>query len=90
MNGSQSASDAWSPQSWRQKPVVQDVVYPAPAPPVPDAQAPDPVLYKRRQDLDNVVNKLEKLPPIVSPTEVRPLSSLRSSDQSPDSSASST
>lgn len=69
MNG--TTSTAWSPQSWRQKPVVQDVVYPTPAPLADGAEQPDPVSYKRKQALDDVVSKLEKLPPIVSPTEVR-------------------
>ncbi len=78
MSGSTStASPSWSPQSWRQKPVVQDVVYPTPSissssssNAEQDSQ-PDPVTYKRKQQLEDVVFKLEKLPPIVSPTEVR-------------------
>lgn len=73
MSGSTStASSSWSPQSWRQKPVVQDVVYPTPSTSdqQQDAQ-PDPVTYKHKQQLEDVVSKLEKLPPIVSPTEVR-------------------
>ena len=77
MSGSTStASSSWSPQSWRQKPVVQDVVYPTPSisssssgNAEQDSQ-PDPVTYKRKQQLEDVVSKLEKLPPIVSPTEV--------------------
>lgn len=32
---------------------------------------PDPVLWKRKQPLEEVVKKLEKLPPIVSAVEVR-------------------
>lgn len=74
MSVSTSAGNpSWSPQSWRQKPVVQDVVYPTPSTSTTgaDAQEPDPVTYKRKQQLDDVVAKLEKLPPIVSPTEVR-------------------
>ena len=78
MSGSTStAISSWSPQSWRQKPVVQDVVYPTPSisssstsNAEQDSQ-PDPVTYKRKQQLEDVVSKLEKLPPIVSPTEVR-------------------
>lgn len=77
MSGSTStAISSWSPQSWRQKPVVQDVVYPTPSisssssgNAEQDSQ-PDPVTYKRKQQLEDVVSKLEKLPPIVSPTEV--------------------
>ncbi|POY74426.1 hypothetical protein BMF94_2620 [Rhodotorula taiwanensis] len=71
MNG--TTSTAWSPQSWRRKPVVQDVVYPTPAPLADGAEQPDPVSYKRKQALDDVVSKLEKLPPIVSPTEIERL-----------------
>ncbi|GAA5951801.1 hypothetical protein JCM8115_005244 [Rhodotorula mucilaginosa] len=80
MSGSTStAISSWSPQSWRQKPVVQDVVYPTPSisssstsNAEQDSQ-PDPVTYKRKQQLEDVVSKLEKLPPIVSPTEIERL-----------------
>lgn len=75
MSGSTStANPSWSPQSWRQKPVVQDVVYPTPSISNTNTEQdsqPDPVTYKRKQQLEDVVSKLEKLPPIVSPTEVR-------------------
>ncbi|ORY55323.1 DAHP synthetase [Leucosporidium creatinivorum] len=60
----------WSPSSWRSKPIVQDVVYP----PEPEQVEPaDPVAWKRKQGLDQVVEKLEKLPPLVSAVEIERL-----------------
>ncbi|ORX40928.1 DAHP synthetase [Kockovaella imperatae] len=43
---------SWSPSSWRQKPIAQDVV------------------YEDKAKLDKILNKLRKLPPLVSPTEI--------------------
>lgn len=62
----------WSTQSWRNKPVGQTVSYPDPSSSSATGAAPDPVLYKKKQGLEDVVHKLETLPPIVSATEVRP------------------
>lgn len=64
---STSAAANWSPSSWRTKPIVQDVVYPLEPEHVEPA---DPVAWKRKQGLDQVVEKLEQLPPLVSAVEV--------------------
>lgn len=66
MANSATAND-WSPSSWRSKPVVQDVVYPTQPNHV---EAVDPVAWKRKQGLEQVVEKLETLPPLVSAVEV--------------------
>lgn len=69
----QSSSD-WSPQSWRSKPVGQDIAYPTPSASSSSgtsATEPDPVLYKRKEGLEGVTRKLEQLPPLVSAVEVR-------------------
>ena len=42
----------WSPDSWKSKPIVQDVT------------------YEDQDHADRVVNKLNRLPPMVSATEV--------------------
>ncbi|BGP46210.1 hypothetical protein JCM10450v2_002050 [Rhodotorula kratochvilovae] len=67
----------WTPQSWRSKPLTQDVVYPAPAPSSSSSSSssspPDPVLYKRKQGLEDVGKKLATLPPLVSAVEIERL-----------------
>lgn len=47
-----SATNNWTPQDWKSKPIVQDVIY--------DDQA----------HVDRVLNKLTRLPPMVSASEV--------------------
>ncbi|GAA5965431.1 hypothetical protein JCM21900_001887 [Sporobolomyces salmonicolor] len=66
-------SSAWSPSSWQSKPRFQDIHYPAPSSSSPSAPPPDPVLYKPKQGLEQVVSKLEKLPPLVSAVEIERL-----------------
>ncbi|GAA6026846.1 hypothetical protein JCM8097_005903 [Rhodosporidiobolus ruineniae] len=69
-----TTSSAWSPSSWRSKAIGQDVVYPPPSSSSStSAQEPDPVLYKRKQTLEEVTGKLETLPPIVSAVEIERL-----------------
>ncbi|GAA5996466.1 3-deoxy-7-phosphoheptulonate synthase class II [Rhodotorula paludigena] len=71
----QSSSD-WSPQSWRSKPVGQDIAYPTPSASSSSgtsANEPDPVLYKRKEGLEGVTRKLEQLPPLVSAVEIERL-----------------
>ncbi|BGP22964.1 hypothetical protein JCM10295v2_001855 [Rhodotorula toruloides] len=63
----------WSPQSWRSKPVGQTVTFPSPSSSSSTQPAPDPVLYKKKQGLGDVVHRLETLPPIVSATEIERL-----------------
>lgn len=65
-----TTTDTWSPQSWRTKPIVQDVTYPQEVADQ-DAGEVDPLAWKRKQGLHQVVEKLEKLPPLVSAVEVR-------------------
>jgi hypothetical protein len=48
----------WSPTSWRERPIKQDVVYPE------DGQV-------GRKSLSQVLDKLRKLPPLVTAKEVR-------------------
>lgn len=57
-NGTTSSS-AWAPDSWRQKPIKQDVIY------------PEEIVTKSKQDLPSVLTKLRSLPPLVSAVEVR-------------------
>lgn len=45
-------STNWTPQDWKQKPIVQDVV------------------YEDQAHVDRVLNKLQRLPPMVSASEV--------------------
>ena len=45
-------STDWTPQDWKQKPIVQDVV------------------YEDQAHVDRVLNKLQRLPPMVSASEV--------------------
>ncbi|CEP19444.1 hypothetical protein [Parasitella parasitica] len=45
-------SAAWTPQDWKKKPIVQDVV------------------YEDQAHVDRVLNKLQRLPPMVSAAEV--------------------
>lgn len=48
----QKMSTDWTPQDWKQKPIVQDVV------------------YEDQAHVDRVLNKLQRLPPMVSASEV--------------------
>ncbi|BGP14036.1 hypothetical protein JCM10213_005620 [Rhodosporidiobolus nylandii] len=72
-----SQQQQWSPQSWRAFPVGQPVLYHSPTPSSSNSEQqreePDPVLYRRKQGLEEVVGKLEKLPPIVSAVEIERL-----------------
>jgi 3-deoxy-7-phosphoheptulonate synthase len=45
-------STDWTPQDWKQKPIVQDVI------------------YEDQAHVDRVLNKLQRLPPMVSASEV--------------------
>ncbi|GAA5845279.1 hypothetical protein JCM3766R1_000715 [Sporobolomyces carnicolor] len=68
----------WSPSSWRSFPIGQSVDYPTPtststSTAARDDDEPDPVLYKRKSTLDQVVDKLSTLPPIVSAVEIERL-----------------
>ncbi|GAA5876528.1 hypothetical protein JCM8547_009416 [Rhodosporidiobolus lusitaniae] len=75
------SQELWTPQSWRSKPVGQPVHYPSPTSTLPqsDATEPDPVLWRRKQGLEEVVQRLKTLPPIVSAVEIERLkSNLRS------------
>ena len=65
----------WTRDTWRSKPIVQDVVYPEmkSVDANTSAAAIDQVVYKRKQSMDQVVAKLNTLPPIVSAVEVSPL-----------------
>jgi 3-deoxy-7-phosphoheptulonate synthase len=47
-----SANTNWTPQDWKSKPIVQDVV------------------YEDQAHVDRVLNKLTRLPPMVSAAEV--------------------
>ncbi|GAA5890273.1 hypothetical protein JCM6882_008778 [Rhodosporidiobolus microsporus] len=69
------ASQDWSPTSWRSFPVGQPVAYPQPSPTsaAPSSAEPDPVLYKRKEPLEDVCKKLSTLPPIVSAVEIERL-----------------
>lgn len=46
------SQSAWSPSSWREKPIAQDVV------------------YEDKDELNRVLGRLRKLPPLVSAKEV--------------------
>ncbi len=59
----------WSPQSWRSFPVGQPVTYPE-LPATTDEPKPDPRLWKRKETLEEVSERLEQLPPLVSAVEV--------------------
>lgn len=45
-------SNTWTPQDWKSKPIVQDVI------------------YEDQAHVDRVLNKLNRLPPMVSASEV--------------------
>lgn len=63
----------WTPQTWRSRPVGQTVEYLVPSPSSSSGERdPDPVVFKRKQGLESVAQKLETLPPLVSAVEVRP------------------
>lgn len=47
------ATNNWTPSSWRDKPIAQDVT------------------YEDKEELDRVLGKLRRLPPLVSTVEVR-------------------
>ncbi|GAA5970070.1 hypothetical protein JCM11641_000254 [Rhodosporidiobolus odoratus] len=67
-------STTWSTQSWRDRPIGQSVQYPVPSTSTSTSSVePDPVLYKRKESLEQVCTKLEKLPPIVSAVEIERL-----------------
>ncbi|GAA5953830.1 hypothetical protein JCM3765_000663 [Sporobolomyces pararoseus] len=69
-----SRSQEWAPSSWRSFPIGQSVEYPSPTTSASTSTSePDPVLYKKKSTLDEVVNKLETLPPIVSAVEIERL-----------------
>jgi 3-deoxy-D-arabino-heptulosonate 7-phosphate (DAHP) synthase class II len=64
-------SSEWSRDSWRSKPIVQDVIYPTISSIEPQSDAAvDQATYKRKQSMEQVVSKLNTLPPIVSAVEV--------------------
>ncbi|GAA5941898.1 tryptophan--tRNA ligase MSW1 [Sporobolomyces koalae] len=67
-----SASE-WTPSSWRQKPIGQAVEYPTPTRRHDAESDPDPVVYRKKLELNQVVDKLERLPPIVSAVEIEKL-----------------
>ncbi|GAA5829529.1 hypothetical protein JCM11251_000192 [Rhodosporidiobolus azoricus] len=73
------APQNWTPSSWRSCPVGQPVSYPEPSPTSTSSSSsssqtePDPVLYKRKEPLADVIKKLETLPPIVSAVEIERL-----------------
>lgn len=48
-----AAPNTWTPSSWRDKPIAQDVT------------------YEDKEELDRVLGKLRRLPPLVSTVEVR-------------------
>ncbi|KAI8968247.1 DAHP synthetase [Mycotypha africana] len=49
------SSHPWSPEDWKSKPIVQDVI------------------YEDQEHLDRVLNKLHRLPPMVSAAEIEKL-----------------
>ncbi|GAA5826410.1 hypothetical protein JCM5353_008863 [Sporobolomyces roseus] len=64
----------WTPTSYKSHPISQSVEYPFPSPSSSSSSpVPDPVLFKRKQSLEQVVNKLNVLPPIVSAVEIERL-----------------
>ncbi|GAA6064643.1 hypothetical protein JCM10212_004485 [Sporobolomyces blumeae] len=67
------SSSTWTPSSWRTKPIGQSVEYPTPSSSTAASDDVDPVLYKRKLNLDQVVDKLSSLPPIVSAVEIERL-----------------
>lgn len=66
-----ASQSEWTRDSWRSKPIVQDVVYPEfKSTSSDDLAAVDQAIYKRKQSMEQVVSKLNTLPPIVSAVEV--------------------
>lgn len=65
----QTPRSGWSSQSWRAFPVGQAVSYPE-LPGSTDEPAADPRLWKRKETLSEVTERLEQLPPLVSAVEV--------------------
>ncbi|KAK4058709.1 hypothetical protein OIO90_000153 [Microbotryomycetes sp. JL221] len=72
VNGN-AGSQPWSRHSWKTKLIVQDVVYPPQQPSSSSIDQPDQATYKRKVPLNDVVTKLELLPPIVSAFEIERL-----------------
>ncbi|GAA5888432.1 hypothetical protein JCM16303_005738 [Sporobolomyces ruberrimus] len=67
------STSEWTPSSWRSFPIGQSVEYPTPSTSTSSSTEPDPVLYKKKSTLDEVVTKLSALPPIVSAVEIERL-----------------
>lgn len=60
----------WTPTSWKQHPVTQAVIYPNLTNLNESINDVDPEIWKRKKGLDEVIIKLESLPPLVSAVEV--------------------
>lgn len=58
------ATNNWTPSSWRDKPIAQDVT------------------YEDKEELDRVLGKLRRLPPLVSTVEVRMTTRVVADDRS--------
>lgn len=64
------ARPLWTPDSWRAFPIGQPVSYPQQQAPEEGKPVPDPATWKRKQSLEEVVEQLGELPPLVSAVEV--------------------
>lgn len=63
------SSNDWSPNSWRQHPVTQAVTYPE-IPAITADSTVDPAAWRKKKGLEEVIKKLESMPPLVSAVEV--------------------
>lgn len=65
------APAAWHPSSWREKPIAQVSCPVARTNTLANAEhLPQDVVYEDKAQLETVLNKLRRLPPLVSPVEV--------------------